>query len=365
MIRKLIVALLLTFVCVSMQAQAPKYSNEFLNIGVGARALAMSNSNVANVKGVTAGYWNPAGLTNLTGQHEIALMHSEYFAGIAKYDYGSFATRIDRYSVVGFSAIRFAVDDIPNTTNLISNNGTIDYNKITTFSASDFAFVASYARAVVGMKNKYKVDIRYGGNVKIIRRRVGDFANAWGFGLDFGLQYDYQGWKMGAMLRDGTSTFNAWTFNLDDNMKATFLATDNVIPENSVEITLPKLLMGVAKEITFKEKYSLLGEIDIDATFDGKRNVLIRSKLINLDPHLGFEFGYKGFVFVRGGLGNYQTYTDAVGDKVRSFQPNVGLGLKIKDFTIDYALTDIGDQSVALFSNVFSLKFNFNNEDDD
>jgi len=40
-----------------------------------------------------------------------------------------------------------------------------------------------------------------------------------------------------------------------------------------------------------------------------------------------------------------------------TFQPNMGIGLKIKSFTLDYALTDIGDVSGALYSNVFSLKF--------
>ena len=39
---------------------APKYSNEFLQIGVGARALGMGNSLVAGVNDVTAAYWNPA-----------------------------------------------------------------------------------------------------------------------------------------------------------------------------------------------------------------------------------------------------------------------------------------------------------------
>src|ERR1044072_1674572 len=92
-------------------AQAPKYSNEFLNIGVGARALGMSNAYITSVNDVTAGYWNPAGLNRIGNQHQVALMHSEYFAGIAKYDYGAFATRLDSSSVLGVSLIRFGVDD--------------------------------------------------------------------------------------------------------------------------------------------------------------------------------------------------------------------------------------------------------------
>ncbi|MGB6036649.1 MAG: hypothetical protein WBG42_10315, partial [Cryomorphaceae bacterium] len=46
-------------------AQTRKYSNEFLNIGVGARSLAMSGAGIASVTDVTAGYWNPAGLTDI------------------------------------------------------------------------------------------------------------------------------------------------------------------------------------------------------------------------------------------------------------------------------------------------------------
>lgn len=335
-------------------SQAPKYSNEFLNIGVGARALGMSNSYITSVNDVTSGYWNPAGLLGIDTTHQVALMHSEYFAGIAKYDYGAFATRLDSTSVLAATCIRFGVDDIPNTTDLIDANGNIDYSRITTFSATDFAFLLSYAK-------KLKIpNLRLGGSMKIIRRKVGDFAGAWGFGLDAGAQYDYKKWKFAAMARDITSTFNAWSFNLSDDMKTIFAATGNTIPTNSVEITLPKLLLGGARKFDFTKKISLLAEMNFDATFDGKRNVLIKSKFISLDPHMGIEGSFMNFIFLRAGVGNYQTYTNAYGKKITTLQPNIGVGVKIKSVTIDYALTDIGDQSVALYSNVFSLKVDIN-----
>lgn len=335
-------------------AQAPKYSNEFLNIGVGARALGMSNSYITSVNDVTAGYWNPAGLLGIGNQHQIALMHSEYFAGIAKYDYGAFATRLDSSSVLGLSIIRFGVDDIPNTTELIDANGNVDYDRITKFSAVDLALLVSYAKTL-------KVPgLRLGGNVKIIRRKVGDFAGSWGFGLDAGAQYDYKKWKFAAMARDVTSTFNAWSYNLTDETKAVFLQTGNAIPENGVEITLPKLILGASRKFDLTKKITLLAEINLDNTFDGKRNVLIKSKAISMDPHIGLEAGYMNIVFLRAGIGNYQSYTDAIGKKIQTFQPNIGLGIRIKSVYIDYALTDIGDQSVALYSNVFSIKVDIN-----
>ena len=59
-------------------------------------------------------------------------------------------------------------------------------------------------------------------------------------------------------------------------------------------------------------------------------------------------------------MGNAQIIPDF--DKSRSFdfQPALGLGVRIRNFLIDYALTDIGDQSVALYSNVFSIICSFN-----
>src|SRR5690554_7199722 len=82
---------------------APKYSNEFLQIGVGARSLGMGNAMVAGVNDVTSVYWNPAGLTGVENKLDVSLMHSEYFAGIAKYDYIGLAHSIDEKSAVGFA----------------------------------------------------------------------------------------------------------------------------------------------------------------------------------------------------------------------------------------------------------------------
>jgi hypothetical protein len=46
-------------------SQFKKYSNEFLQIGAGARGLAMGGAQIASAKDETAGYWNPAGLTGI------------------------------------------------------------------------------------------------------------------------------------------------------------------------------------------------------------------------------------------------------------------------------------------------------------
>jgi hypothetical protein len=327
------------------QLSAPKYSNEFLQIGVGARAQGMSLSQVAMVDDVTSGY-------------------SEYFAGIAKYDYAAIAKRLDSSSVAAISFVRFGVDDIPNTTELIDAGGNIDYDRITTFSAADYGFILSYGRnGFPGVKanpnarsGPQRQGWSWGVNAKIIYRQVGSFANAWGFGLDAGAQYYKAKWKFGAIVRDVTSTFNAWSYSLDDRTKEIFAITGNEIPTNGLEVTLPRIILGVGRVFQSK-KITISPEINLNLTTDGKRNVLIAANPVSIDPSLGFEIGYNRTIFFRGGVGNGTRVTNFDGSTSYTFQPNIGLGLRLKSLYIDYALSDIGNVSDVLYSNVFSLRY--------
>ncbi len=347
----LIAAAMLFINGTGLAQDAPKYSNEFLAIGVGARALGMGYAYTAAVNDVTSGYWNPAGLLGIRGDLQVGAMHSEYFAGIAKYDYIGIGKAIDSSSAISFSVIRFGVDNIPNTTDLIDANGNLDYDRITTFTAADHAFLISYAR-------KLKIPgLRVGANAKIIYRKVGPFAKAWGFGLDAGAQYDKGKWRLSAMARDVTSTFNAWSYTLDQRTLDVFAQTGNEIPVNGVEVTLPRLVLGVAREFRFSSKLGLIAALDLENTFDGKRNTVLASDLWSADPRMGIELGYAGVVFVRAGINNLQYVKEIDGQQTIDFQPNVGVGLKIKSVVLDYALTNIGSTGVALYSNVFSLRF--------
>jgi hypothetical protein len=349
-LKNFILCLLLTVICSLAKAQPPKYSNEFLSIGVGARALGMGGAQVATVNDATAAFWNPAGLASIKSNVQVAAMHSEYFAGIAKYDYGTICAKPDATRAVAFTIVRFGVDDIPDTSELIDPSGNIDYSRLKSFSAADYAFLFSYA-----LRSKVQ-GLQFGANAKVIHRKVGDFAKAWGFGFDAGAQYEKNKWIFGAMAKDITSTFNAWSFSLSDKLKDVFAVTGNEIPENSMEVTLPKLILGAAYKTPIgKSKFTWLGEVNGDLTFDGQRNVLFSGAPVSADPHLGVEFGFDDFIFLRGGVNNIQQVKNLDGKKSQTFQPNFGLGIKLKNLSIDYALTNIGSQE-TLYSNIFSLK---------
>ncbi len=326
-----------------------KYSNEFMNIGVDAAALGMANAVTSSTNDVNAGYWNPAGLVHLE-DHQFAVMHANYFANIAQYDYIAYSKPIDDRSAWGISMIRFGVDDILNTTELIDSQGNIDYNRISLFSTADYGFTFSYAR-------KLQVPgFQYGVNAKVIRRVIGKFASSWGFGFDIGLQFEKNDWQFGLMLRDITTTYNVWNIDEDEYAKiaAAIPGQNQELPE-STEITAPKAQLGLSKKFIVRYDYSILAAANLNMRF-AKTNDLISTDFVSIDPAIGIEFGYTDLVFLRAGVGNFQNLVQLDSTEKISFQPNLGLGFKYKGIQVDYALTDLGNQSAALYSNIFSVK---------
>jgi len=356
--------LLVTVASLSCFGQFRKYSNEFLNIGAGARGLAMGSAQVGSVEDGTAGYWNPAGLVGVKDHPNLNLMHSEYFAGIGKYDYASIAFPIQNNKrVIGISALRFAVDDIMNTLFLVEPDGSINYNNIQSFSSADYAFLISYAQKLKESTNK---NIHFGMNAKVIHRNVGKFAKAWGFGFDAGLQIIHNKWKFGIAARDITTTFNSWSFTFTEKEKQVLYLTNNDIPVKSTEQTAPRLILGASREFKLSKKTSLLAEANIDLTFDGQRNTLISADPVSADPKLGLELNVNNIFFLRAGINNFQKALSD-GDtlnqkKVWIYQPSAGAGFRIQNVTIDYAFTNLANQSNPLFTHVFSLRVNLVND---
>jgi len=348
------IVILLTLITAIASAQSTrKYSNEFMNIGVDAAALGMSNAVVSQTADVNSGYWNPAGLVHLE-DNQLALMHSSYFANIANYNYIGYAMPLDNRSAVGVSLIRFGVDDILDTTQLIDDEGNINYDRISTFSTADYGLTFSYAR-------KLPLDgLNFGVNAKVIRRIIGDFASSWGFGLDAGIQFENNsGWKFGIMARDITTTYNAWSIDEEkfEQISGAVDGQNQELPETT-EITIPKLEIGMSKKWIFNYDYSLLAAANLNVRFE-ENNDIFSTSFASINPALGFEFGYTDLVFLRGGAGNFQNERQIDDSENLTFQPNFGVGFKYKGIQIDYAFTDIGDQSAALYSNVFSLKIDF------
>jgi len=344
--------------------QAQKYSNEFLSIGVGARAQALGNSVVASIDDVTASVWNPAGLAAFPTDAGLQLgaMHSEWFAGVGKFDYLGVAIPLsNKNRRLGLSVIRFGIDNIPNTLSLYEDDGTINYDNIVEFSAADYGIFLSYAQSLQ-TKNPNN-QLLLGGNVKIIRRVIGSFANAWGFGLDLGMQYRAGNWRLGVTGKDISTTFNAWSFSFTEQEKETLAITGNDIPISSVEITRPQILAGLGYRFGFS-KFGAAPELNLVITTDGQRNTLISADPISIDPAFGLEIDYNQYIFLRAGVNQFQQESNLDQEDFWTARPSIGVGLKLGALNVDYAYTDLGDQRNT-YSHVISLLLNFKPRESD
>jgi hypothetical protein len=330
------------------QTNTPKYSNEFLNLGAGARSLGMGKTQVGLADDATAGYWNPAALTNIRTKYDGVLMHSELFSGVVKNDYAAFAMPLDDKSAVGVTLLRLGVDNIADTRALVNEYGQIDYGRISTFSVADYALLLSYARKL-GLEG-----LSVGGSGKLIYRNVGSYANSYGFGVDVGLQYNHKGWRLGVMARDITTTFNAWSIDADKFKANT--APGEAIPSNSTEITLPRLVIGAGRQFTLPAQFTALVAVDLEATTDGERNTLISARPVSVDPRAGVEIGYRNLAFLRGGVGNYQKITSLV-DRSQQWkgQYSLGAGVAFSGLRVDLALSRLAVEKLGSTSQTNSL----------
>ncbi len=364
MYKILLISLALTFAAVA-EAQT-KFVNDFLNIGIGARNISMGGAVVASVNDVTANYWNPAGLRKLPSDFQLSVMHNEYL-GLTKFDYLGLGYKLSKNKGnISFGVIRLGVDDIPNTLKLVKSDGSVDYGsfKNNLFSATDYAFLLSYAKDLKIKKYAERDDINMtiGGNAKIIHRRIGPWASAWGVGLDAALRMQKKRWQFGVILRDATTTATSWAFSFTEAEKQILRDQKNLVPVQSNEIMNPRITLGVARTFVVNDKVQILSEVDMDLTTDGSRyGALINAGALSASPKFGAEAKYRNKIFLRAGVNGFQKVLDDRDTNYTNtttlFQPAVGIGMYINNLTVDYAFTSLNLSNNPLYSHVFSIKF--------
>ena len=123
---------------------------QFLKIGVGARASALAGAYGSLANDVTAMYWNPAGISDISG---IAanISYTQWFAGFSHNFAGLVLPLGDSYRL-GVSLTSFSSGNIPITT-LEKSNGTG-----ASYSISDFAFGATFGGYIT---NESKIHLHH------------------------------------------------------------------------------------------------------------------------------------------------------------------------------------------------------------
>ncbi len=293
-----------------------KYGGEFLQIGVGGRALAMGGSQVAIVNDVTGGYWNPAGLA-LINYPQVSLMHEEHFGSFVNYNYGAVAIPYEHDMSFALSVIRLSIDGIPDTRNAIydaNGDGLLDihddrpdYTKITEFNNTDWAFVLSFSK----MHNE---NFYWGANVKIIRREIAEYS-ATGIGFDIGLLYHpFENFLLGANLQDITTTIVSW--NTGRN-----------------ELITPTLKLGAAYSLNLLGG-RILPAFDFDIRFENRKYASnFNLGPVSFDIHSGVEYNYKNIFSIRAGYSDLKQIT-------------LGAGIILPKLTIDYSFARMSGSEI-------------------
>jgi len=287
-----------------------KYAGEFMAIGVGARALAMGGAYVAVTNDVTAGYWNPAGLS-MINYPQIGAMYAEQFAKFVNYNYAGFALPSSNNTTLALSMTRLGVDDIPVTAlrnselelgAIYYENGTKVINTpyiVKTINDAEWAFYLSYARLAT---EKFS----YGANIKVVTKHVGD-NSAWGLGFDVGMLYSpLTHLNIGLNFQDITTTLLAWD-------------------TGSNEAITPTLKTGAAYFFELPIISStIVPAFDMDIRFENRRfSAQYNLGRVSFDTHLGLEFEYDNMLALR------------VGSDGGVFA--AGAGLKLPKLNVDYA----------------------------
>ncbi len=178
-----------------------EYAADFLNIGVGARALGMGGAFVALANDASAFYWNPAGMTWIK-KMSFHFDHTPMFDGLAQYNTLNATMGIDQHMAFAVSWIRLGVDEIPRYSSLQGTR----YDRYTNnqyrstgeaegyFNDTEDAVMVSFSRTEFfdvywggGFEpRKIPFEIAFGVTGKYIRHRL-DASTGTGQGIDAGV----------------------------------------------------------------------------------------------------------------------------------------------------------------------------------
>jgi hypothetical protein len=259
----------------------------FLKIGVGARAIGMGESQVADASDLYASYWNPAGLARVQ-RPQLGLMHNEWFEGI-NHEFIGFVQPLGNTGTIGGSLIYLSFGELQGRD--------ADGKETNKFRPYDLALILSYAR-------QFGSAFSVGANAKWLREQI-DTESAQVIAFDIGGLYA------------SPNTPLALGFNVQHlGTKAKFVEDSFRLPVN-IKVGIAYRLLNDA--LTFVADVNRPSDNDIAIGWGVAFTV---SQLLHL------RTGYK--------------YTLGGNDLGAASGITGGIGFSIEGFQIDYAFVSFG-----------------------
>ena len=291
----------------------------FLNIQVGARAMAMGGAFVASANDATALYWNPAGIAGMSNG-EATAMSTNWLAG-TDFNFGAVVIPLS-FGTIGASITSLTTGDMEVRT-VEMPEGTGEF-----FSASDIAAGLSFAMDLTDF-------FAIGVSAKFISSSIfNETANS--FAIDIGTMFttEFNGMRIGVSLLNLGADMKLRGRDLIILVDPAPLkdgSNDRIVSNLQTDsFSLPVLLrVGVAMDFFKTEDSWLTVAIDGTNPSDGAEGV-----------NLGAEYNWNNLVFLRGG---YQSLF--VEDSEVGLTAGAGFRFKLFDessLKFDYAWADFG-----------------------
>ena len=319
--KKLYIYLLIIIFPVVVTAQNSRYAASFMELGVGARALAMGSAYVALSDDVTGTYWNPAGLAFLPN-FQASSMYASIFNKLENQSYVGAAIPVFGGASISVSWTRVSIEDIPRYEFDENDPEHTAVERVfgggTPLTAIPESYFSSYNDAFIITFAKYKqwnldlgwqyfeipIDLGFGLNLKLLQQKLDDRTGS-GVGLDFGFisrvglneifsDIDYGDLAFGLNVQDITQTQITW--DTDSKHK------------DRVPFNIKYGLSYMQPVTSLKSSITLV--FDLDTRYNGS-------------GHFGTEFLYNSIMAVRMGM-NSGYFT-------------AGAGLYLWKFRFDYA----------------------------
>lgn len=270
-----------------------------LQINPWARSSGWGDANVACVVGLEAMYQNIAGMA-MTKKTELTFTNTQWMVGTGiVINSGGFATRVGETGVLGVSIMNLNWGEIPITTDALPEGGIGTYKP--SYSTIGIAYAREFSNSIYG-----------GLTVKMVNESMFNLS-ASGFAIDAGIQYvtglgkDQAGNRNRDNLKFGITMKNVGTTMkfTGDGMSFNGFSpngTSMTVEQRSQQFELPSLI-----KIGFSYAFRLAPVVDaVNETVTSDHNLTLAANFtansFTKDQyHFGFEYGFKQYLFLRGG----------------------------------------------------------------
>jgi len=290
-----------------------------LLIPVGAKGMALGGTDIAGLGGVESIFYNPAGMSNMTGSVEAVFSYMNYIADIDLV-YGAVAINLGGIGSLGLAVKTLHIGDIPVTT-------------VERPEGTGAMFAPRFTVVGLSYSNFLTANIKAGITFNLISEEIAS-STANGLGIDAGVQYDnfalVNGLKLGLVLKNFGPQMK---FSGPDLIrKATdeqSLRGQQFYHIDAATFELPsQLAIGMTYDINRGEQFSYL----VSFAYESNNFSNDRTKFAG-------EIGFNNMFFLRGGYNYVSEAKDNVDENI--FGATLGGGIFIQtgslDLIFDYA----------------------------